>query len=105
MQIFRLMQDPRTKQVTRISLQVFICRFIPEFNLKAGDGDCLFRYLGISKAMTMDFSYLEKLVYPEGRGGLVYVESELELGCRKTNAGTEGVSSKQVSRFSNIEST
>ena len=57
--MYRLMLDPKTKQVTRSSLLVFIRRFFPtELNIKLEDGDTLFRYMSIERMFNMPFSAL-----------------------------------------------
>ena len=42
------MQDPKSREVTRPSILVFLKRFAPEYQrLKLTDGETIFKFLGI----------------------------------------------------------
>ena len=44
---FKMLQDPRSNEVTRISILVFLKRFAPEYPLKTSDAESIFKFLGI----------------------------------------------------------
>jgi hypothetical protein len=53
---FKLMQEPGSSKVNKLSLVVFLRRFSPTtFNVSRNDGEAIFNYLGLSKSKVMPF--------------------------------------------------
>jgi hypothetical protein len=78
-----MLEDPRTKEVTPISILVFIKRFAPDFPLQGVDSGMIYRYLGLTSTSNFPYYNFVSLIYPDGvlntLENLNYIQSEVDL--------------------------
>ena len=83
---FRLLHDPKNGRVSRMSILVFLKRFLPDLPLKQEDGDVLLRYLGLEKQMEMSYANFVGLLYPEGEDNVGFVDTlDVSKALRKSS--------------------
>lgn len=83
---FRLLHDPKNGRVSRMSVLVFLRRFLPDLPLKQEDGDILFRYLGLEKQAELSYANFVGLLYPEGEDNVGFVDTlEVTRSLRKSS--------------------